>query len=218
MGVGRQSAFEKSYELIRGRILSGDYPAGTHLTEKEISIDAGVSRTPVREALQRLCAESYVEIRPNQGFFVTHHPIFDDASDTIALREVVETFAITLVASRISESELEELSAINQRLRTYRKTSASLVALSQLCSEFHGKLAVITRSHSVSRIVELLLENPSVLASMAYVETTASEASHTTRLQLIEALQARDSAYAASLISLMIHRTRQAAIADRAPD
>lgn len=49
---------------IRARIISGQYPPGARLRERELSDDLGVSRIPVREALTRLTAEGLVEISP----------------------------------------------------------------------------------------------------------------------------------------------------------
>lgn len=56
---------------ISNRILTGDYPVGRHLTAQTIADSFGVSRSPVREALQTLCAAGIVEQKPKRGFFVT---------------------------------------------------------------------------------------------------------------------------------------------------
>ena len=47
-------AAQKAYSLVRKRILSGEYPPSLRITEQEIADASGVTRTPVREALQRL--------------------------------------------------------------------------------------------------------------------------------------------------------------------
>ena len=55
---------------IREGIVTGDYAAGTGLSEVTLSSELGVSRTPVREALKQLATEGLVEIVPRVGTFV----------------------------------------------------------------------------------------------------------------------------------------------------
>jgi DNA-binding GntR family transcriptional regulator len=64
-------AAETAYAVIRTRILSGDFSRGERLREEELAQLAGVSRTPIREALRRLDAEGLVEFQPNRGASVT---------------------------------------------------------------------------------------------------------------------------------------------------
>ena len=63
-------AADLAYERIRQKIITGAYAAGAHLKEEQVAEDAGVSRTPVREALRRLDAEHLVKFVPNRGAYV----------------------------------------------------------------------------------------------------------------------------------------------------
>ena len=58
-------AAQKAYSLVRKRILSGEYTPSLRITEQEIADASGVSRTPVREALQRLQSEGFVRVATN---------------------------------------------------------------------------------------------------------------------------------------------------------
>ena len=62
----RQSVYEALVELV----VEGRLRPGQHLVETELARQLGVSRQPVREALHRLEAEGWVDLRPNQGAFV----------------------------------------------------------------------------------------------------------------------------------------------------
>ena len=62
----RQSVYEAMVELVVG----GGLRPGEHLVETDLARQLGVSRQPVREALHRLEAEGWVDLRPNQGAFV----------------------------------------------------------------------------------------------------------------------------------------------------
>jgi DNA-binding GntR family transcriptional regulator len=61
------SAGERAYEWTRDAILAGRFAEGTVLEEKVVCEEAGVSRTPVREAFQRLAAERFVDLLPRRG-------------------------------------------------------------------------------------------------------------------------------------------------------
>ena len=64
-------AVDKAYQTVRERIVRGVYPASSRITEQEVAAAAGVSRTPVREALRKLHAEGLLEFIPHQGAIVT---------------------------------------------------------------------------------------------------------------------------------------------------
>src|SRR6185437_11004753 len=64
---GRGLLKERAYEEIRRLIVSGRLAAGTFLTERQLAAQLGMSKTPVRSALERLETEGFVRISPQQG-------------------------------------------------------------------------------------------------------------------------------------------------------
>ena len=62
---------EQVYHVVRQSILKGDYKPGKKLNEVELSRNLKVSRSPIREALQRLDNEGLVELQPRKGAVVT---------------------------------------------------------------------------------------------------------------------------------------------------
>ena len=101
-------AADRAYDWVRQRILSGEYPPGSHLKEERIAEDSEVSRTPVREALRRLSNEHFVKFVPNQGAFVATWEN-DDVEVIFELRAMLEGYAAQRAASRISEEQIREL-------------------------------------------------------------------------------------------------------------
>lgn len=69
-GARRRTAIASIYDQLRQRICTVAYPYGTILREKELAAECGISRTPVREALQRLQNDGLVETRHGVGSFV----------------------------------------------------------------------------------------------------------------------------------------------------
>jgi DNA-binding GntR family transcriptional regulator len=84
-------------ERIRSHIIEGVLPAGSQLNEVELASSFGVSRGPVREALQRLIQEGLLRSEPHRGVFV---PIMtaEDVDDIYLVREAMETTAARRVA------------------------------------------------------------------------------------------------------------------------
>ena len=74
-------AVDKAYQTVRERIVRGVYPASSRITEQEVAAVAGVSRTPVREALRKLHAEGLLEFVPHQGAIVTDWGVMSGAKD-----------------------------------------------------------------------------------------------------------------------------------------
>jgi len=61
---------EKSYTYLQHKIISGDLPAGSALSEASLAKEMGSSRTPLREAVGQLVAESFLKQIPNRGSVV----------------------------------------------------------------------------------------------------------------------------------------------------
>src|SRR5882724_1747370 len=82
----RQAVYDSLVELV----VTGALRPGQHLVEGELAEQLGVSRQPVREALQRLESEGWVDLRPAQGAFV-HQPTDDEVDQLLAVRCLLET-------------------------------------------------------------------------------------------------------------------------------
>lgn len=93
-GPLRERVYEALLELITTRAL---HP-GQHLVEGELAGQLGVSRQPVREALQRLNTEGWVNLRPAQGAFV-HEPTEEEADQLLTVRTLLEAEAAGLAAA-----------------------------------------------------------------------------------------------------------------------
>src|SRR6478752_3378368 len=89
----RQAVSDALAELI----ISGTLKSGQHLVESELAEQLGVSRQPVREALQRLHTDGWVDLRPAQGAFV-HTPSEDEVDQLLGVRTVLETYSARLAA------------------------------------------------------------------------------------------------------------------------
>lgn len=106
-GPLRDRVYEALLELITTRALS----PGQHLVESELAGHLGVSRQPVREALQRLNTEGWVDLRPAQGAFV-HEPTEAEADQLLSVRTLLEAEAARLAAVHADEVGIAQLKEI----------------------------------------------------------------------------------------------------------
>ncbi|MFH8448374.1 GntR family transcriptional regulator [Streptomyces fungicidicus] len=106
-GPLRDRVYEALLELITTRALR----PGQHLVESELAGHLGVSRQPVREALQRLNTEGWVDLRPAQGAFV-HEPTEEEADQLLTVRTLLEAEAARLAAGNADAAGVEALEKI----------------------------------------------------------------------------------------------------------
>lgn len=124
---------------LRKRIIRGELPPGTRLSEQEIADQYELSRQPVREAFIRLAGEGLLEIRPQRGTFVTRIDM-EWVLCTRFIRESLESDIVRLAAARAQPQDHEALFA--QIARHEAETDPANLA--QLDEEFHAMLARIS--------------------------------------------------------------------------
>ncbi|MEV6054117.1 GntR family transcriptional regulator [Streptomyces sp. NPDC052107] len=108
---------ERVYEALLELIVTRSLKPGQHLVETELAGHLGVSRQPVREALQRLNTEGWVDLRPAQGAFV-HDPTEEEADQLLVVRGLLEAEAARLAAANATPeatARLRELCEAGER-------------------------------------------------------------------------------------------------------
>lgn len=131
----RVSVTVQVHALLRQRILRLQLKPGEALSEKELSVLLGVSRTPVREAFIRLSEEGLVDIFPQRGTLVS--PIrMDEIKEAQFLRDILETAVVRRAAQDIDEASLALLKANLQRQEVSLKQK-DYFEFMELDEEFH---------------------------------------------------------------------------------
>jgi len=103
---------DKVEARVREQIVQGERPTGSRLNEVEIASDLGVSRGPVREALQRLAHVGLVTLESHRGAFVRSLDL-DEVRELFELRIALECEAAELAAQRIDQAGLDELAQLH---------------------------------------------------------------------------------------------------------
>ncbi|OYU13965.1 MAG: GntR family transcriptional regulator [Alphaproteobacteria bacterium PA4] len=199
-------ASERAYAEIRGLILTGDAPPGSPLTEEALADICGVSRTPVREALRRLEAELYVVRTGSQRLFVADWNS-DDLAEMFTLRAMLEAHAAARAASRITAAALDDLRACNARIAAaIAATPADVATFLVENRRFHEIIISAAASPRLATMLAALVEQPVVRRTAArYGQAELSRSAHE-HAELIQAMAARDSAWAQAVMTSHIRR------------
>lgn len=194
-------AVDKAYQTVRERIVRGIYPAASRITEQQVAADAGVSRTPVREALRRLHAEGLLEFIPHQGAIVTEWTV-EDQEDVFELRALLESYGVARAAHRVLPSGIDELRQLaeDQYHETLSRRDGYLERIGNLNSHFHLRIQEIAGSPRLVNALSALIEVPTMMRTFESYqdEDLIRSASH--HLEIVRALEAHDADWSASLM------------------
>ena len=102
---------ERLFESVLDRIISGEYPAGQMISEKDLCQEFKVSRTPFREAIRKLAEMHMVEVVPRFGTYVTEIDI-NEVTAAFEVRLYMEVFAAKLAAERRTDKQLNAMKAL----------------------------------------------------------------------------------------------------------
>lgn len=158
--ANRKSLAEEVFEILRDRIIAGEYQLGAWLRQEEIARTLGVSQTPVREALDRLVAEGLAERVPYRGVRVarlTQEEIADIYAARLYLEAaVVQAAAHNMTSQRGANEQLEGLQSLLTEIEDL-KTLPQMARRRELNTRFHLKLAEICGNQVLARLYQMTL-------------------------------------------------------------
>jgi DNA-binding GntR family transcriptional regulator len=149
--ISNDTLQKRVYDQLRTAFLESRFLPGQTLTMRGLAEMTGTSVQPVREALQRLCAEGALEWLPNTAFRVP--PIDPDRYRELwDIRKLLEGHATRIAAARIGGDELAELKRINREMRASIRHGDAEATL-RLNRDFHF---AIYRAAASPRLVSLI--------------------------------------------------------------
>ncbi|TDS87464.1 GntR family transcriptional regulator [Nesterenkonia aurantiaca] len=191
--VHRESTSALITRQLREGIMRGTLPAGTQLSEVSLAAEFGVSRGPLREAMQRLVQEGLVRSELNRGLFVKE---LDEAEirDLYLTRTAIETAAARAVAH--GETVTQSLERLRARATAMAEAAAAedLQALADADFAFHEELVNLAGSPRLHRVHEtLMVETRMCLTALqgTYFDPEDQVAEHS---RIVEAIAAGDDA------------------------
>ncbi|MCB1384762.1 MAG: GntR family transcriptional regulator [Nitratireductor sp.] len=197
-GEGRMlSARERAYDGIHSGILNGDFPPGAFIEEAVACEVTGVSRTPVREALNRLAAEGYLELHPRRGAMV--RPLSGaELRDLYEVRDLIESHAVRAICrdGRPVPPEMASLCDAHEALPA--EEHLRHVEINRL---FHRALVAGAGNTVLLQVFDGLQANLTRVAMLSLRQGVGrNEVIEHEHRALIAALEAHDEAHALSVL------------------
>jgi DNA-binding GntR family transcriptional regulator len=198
----RQSVYEALVELVVG----GALPPGQHLVESGLARQLGVSRQPVREALHRLEAEGWIDLRPGQGAFV-HVPTDREVDQLLDVRELLEGATARLAARAATPEAVATLRA-TWREGVAAVESGDVARTVAANNDFHAAVAEIAGNAVLAQLSEIVGRR--VRWYYRKVAPARGHESWSEHAELLAAIEAGDEDQAAALARVHTERTRTA--------
>ncbi len=208
----QQDVDETAYSQLRSMIASGGLQPGTWLREKTLAERIGVSRTPIREALNRLAAEGLVEIRRNQGAQVVSFTP-DDIADLYDVRAGFEPRAALLSVPLLADADVEQLALLASRMEAAVR-AGRLDEISALNSAFHGIFVARCGNRHLAIALNAILRPAVVAHTFRNYSPEALNRSMLHHAELVAAAKARDGEWAEAVMRVHILAARNATSAE----
>jgi DNA-binding GntR family transcriptional regulator len=189
---------DRVLDALRDAIVSAELKPGAPLIELELSAQLGVSRAPLREAIQILSREGLVETMPYRGAIVRNLSR-RDIEELYSLRSVLESFAIQRVIERNDPEQVARLREVFETMLAAAK-EGDLKAVNNIDREFHDTLIELSEHNLLVMTwssVSLRVRQVMALRNSRNSDITRIAYNH---LPIIEAIEKADEAEALQLL------------------
>jgi DNA-binding GntR family transcriptional regulator len=175
-----------AYDSIKAYILEGDLDDNVRLTEELLSRQLGISKSPVREALNSLHTEGLIRIEARRGAYLRRFSI-QEVKDLYDLREALEVYAVG--AAEVNSDLIADLHKSIENTRKFLKVGDKMGHIEE-DTKFHGLIANATGNAELCRVLANIQSQIWLCRRKTYKlsSTTAPEA----HLAILEALSKDD--------------------------
>ena len=189
----------RAYHHIKQQLFEGRLAEGTFLAEGAVAEELGVSRTPVREALQRLDAEKLVSLVPGRGALVPHVTI-RTMREVMQARELIEVYALENIDTPAPEL-VEELRSVLKQQGSAHGDAVDFIVQDR---GFHQRLVDAAGNQVIAELYSSLRDRQTLLGVRAVTTETSrfDEIEREHRL-IVDAIESGD--HAAAVNALRIH-------------
>lgn len=197
----RLSMADTVYQELKRGILFREIAPGTQLVEQTIGENMAVSRTPIRNAMNRLKEEGLVQIIPNRGAFVVE-PTIEEIKQAFHMRRQLEKMTVELIYDTVTEEEIEKLEAIIEHEKETYETR-DILSYVEVNKQFHMTLVHQTCHPFLIDFTERMLDQINVylmLYDVFYDENLDEKKRFKEHAWIVEGLKNQDLPHLLSLV------------------
>lgn len=213
--MNAQRLTDAVYRTLKERILAQTFVPGERLNIEEITTQLGVSRTPVKDALNMLAIEGLVEIVARKGTFVATLSA-QEIAEVFEVRRALELLAAETVVERITDQDLAQLRARLAALEESMRQGGDAEEHMRRNMAFHRLLVELAGNRKLLELYDGL----NVHIQIARVHARGQdwkgrrEQEHAEHVEILNALAARDANRLAAALNAHIRRAKEALIQD----
>lgn len=194
------TASQRVYEAIRDAISSDRLKVGERLTEDSLARQFQVSRTPVREALQRLASDGFVVYTAHSGALIRGWSA-EEVRDIFEIRANLESMACRLAAQRATVSDADRLEALRLDWEHALAAEPDNVALiSEKNRSFHAEIFSIAGNHRLKSMCLQLMDVGFLSRSLSRFQTDDIKRSQQDHASIALAIRMGDANWAEALM------------------
>jgi DNA-binding GntR family transcriptional regulator len=207
LGLLNIEPFEQEHSTLRGRsttllremIFAGQIPPGARINEVELASLLGISRGPVREAIQRLTAEGMIVISPHRGAFIRKFSP-EEIVQLFEVRSIIETAGARLAALRCSQQAVADL---RSWLLGTRGDTTTTEEASSKAAEFHLLMLDRTANPALAATARAVYQRIRVARAIHRVPFRL-EIAYQAHVAILSAVEQHDAQLAEKLMSAHI--------------
>jgi DNA-binding GntR family transcriptional regulator len=202
----RWTAADHVHEVLEQMVIAGQLKPGDRLTELSLAAQLQVSRTPLRQALQRLVSKGWIERSPNGAIYVVD--VSEEEIEALyAVRTALEEMVLCQAAKRLLPENLKELREIlSNQERAAKARNAELV--STYGEKFHRRLWELSHNHVGVRFLEEILQRTTRYRRLSFSEPYRFREGLKQHLQLVAAIERADLNEACRILREHINESR----------
>jgi DNA-binding GntR family transcriptional regulator len=174
----------QAFEVIKNRILTFQLLPGVKISEEDFASELGISRTPVREALNRLSEVGLVESILNRGFSVKKFRK-KEVEDLYILRECLERLTVKLAIDNWDDEKEQELQSLLDEYPKIMK-AGNLAEFSRVDDSFHALIAQYSSNHALCESLERLRDKIIVIRRYDHLRSTSFDETYKEHLKIFD--------------------------------
>jgi DNA-binding GntR family transcriptional regulator len=190
MTTVKSETAQSIYLTLRNMILNFEIQPNSRLTETELARSFRVSRTPIREALQRLETEELISIRPKQGCFVRGID-FDEFADYYQVRINLEMLSLETACRNMPDEALKKLGAIWEK-NTATGEAGDAERIADLDEAFHIQLAEGGGNRVLVKMLSDINNRIRIVRRLDFTESERIAKTYEEHFKILQSLLKRD--------------------------
>jgi DNA-binding GntR family transcriptional regulator len=200
--IDRTSATDAAARELRALILSRELPAGALLHQGELARQLGLSRTPLREALQRLSAEGLVRIDPHRGAVVAQ-PTIGEVNQIYELQMMLEAAASR---AAVANATPDGLAGVGEALRQHEASGASADWV-ESNRAFHTSIYGLANRPLMLEMIGMLRNRAAIYVNLLARSDEGRARADREHHEMLEALRRGDADRIETLVRQHLQRT-----------